>query len=92
VAGSVLPTLTTDTEPSGQQARELVDTIRRAHVSTVFTEEGVDAKLERQIADEAGARVSTALYADVLGPGGSGADTYLGAELKNAQAMAASWR
>jgi manganese/iron transport system substrate-binding protein len=92
VIGSVLPTLSTDTEPSGRQVRELVDAIRRAHVTAIFTEKGVHAKLERQIADEAGARVSTSLYADVLGPKGSGADTYVGAELKNAEAMVGSWR
>lgn len=92
VIGTVLPSLTTDTEPSVRQVRQLIDRIRRARVTTIFTEEGVDAKLERQIASEAGARVSTSLYADVLGPEGSGADTYIGAELKNAQAMAASWK
>jgi ABC-type Zn uptake system ZnuABC Zn-binding protein ZnuA/ABC-type Mn2+/Zn2+ transport system permease subunit len=92
VVGSVLPTVTTDTEPSGRQVRELVDEIRRARVDVVFTEEAVDAKLERQVADEAGARVSTSLYADTLGERGSGAETFVGAELHNARAMAEAWR
>jgi ABC-type Zn uptake system ZnuABC Zn-binding protein ZnuA/ABC-type Mn2+/Zn2+ transport system permease subunit len=92
VVGSVLPTLTTGTDPSGQQVRRLVDDIRRAHVTTIFTERGVSAKLERQVAGEAGARVSTSLYADVLGAPGSGADTFVGAEVRNAEAMVGAWR
>ena len=92
VVGSVLPSVTTDTEPSGEQIRELVDAIRRAKVDTIFTERAVDAKLERQVADEAGARVSTSLYADTLGEPGGEADTLVEAELHNARAMAEAWR
>ncbi|HEX8065602.1 MAG TPA: zinc ABC transporter substrate-binding protein [Thermoleophilaceae bacterium] len=92
VVGSVLPALTTDAEPSGQQVRRLVEEIRRARVAVVFTEAGVHPKLERQVAAEAGARVSTSLYADALGDRGSGADTFVAAELANARAMLAAWK
>ena len=92
VVGSVLPSVTTDTEPSGEQVRELVEDIRAAKVDTIFTEEAVDAKLERQVADEAGARVSTSLYADVLGEPGTPEGTLTGAELHNAKAMAEAWK
>jgi ABC-type Zn uptake system ZnuABC Zn-binding protein ZnuA/ABC-type Mn2+/Zn2+ transport system permease subunit len=92
VVGSVLPSLTTEVEPSGEQIRSLVRDIRRAGVRTIFTEAAVNAKLERQVAAEAGARVATDLYADVLGRRGSGADTLIGAELHNARAMLESWR
>jgi zinc/manganese transport system substrate-binding protein/manganese/iron transport system substrate-binding protein len=92
VVGSVLPTVSTDTEPSGEQVRRLVEDIRRAGVDTIFTEHAVDAKLERQVAAEAGARVSTSLYADTLGEPGSAAATLIGAELHNARAMAEAWR
>ena len=71
VVGSVLPSVTTDTEPSARQVRTLVEAIRRARVGTIFTEEAVDPKLERQVAEEAGAEVSTSLYADALGAPGS---------------------
>ena len=91
VVGSVLPSLTTDAEPSGEQIRELVDAIRAAEVDTIFTEAAVDAKLERQVAEEAGARVATDLYADTLAESGPAA-TLLGAELHNARAMAEAWR
>jgi len=92
VVGSVLPSITTDVEPSGAQIRKLVEDIRRAKVDTIFTEEAVDAKLEEQVADEAGARVSTSLFADVLGEPGTPEATLPGAELHNARAMAEAWR
>jgi zinc/manganese transport system substrate-binding protein/manganese/iron transport system substrate-binding protein len=89
--GSVLPSVTTETEPSAQQVQELVDEIRRTGVRVIFTEEAVDPRLERQVADEAGAEVNASLYADVLGEPGSGAETFIGAELANARAMAEAW-
>lgn len=92
VVGSVLPSLTTDTEPSGEGIRTLVEDIKRAKVDTIFTEAAVDAKLEEQVAEEAGARVATDLYADTLGDDGSGAETLVDAELHNARAMAEAWR
>ena len=91
VIGSVLPSLTTEVEPSGEEVRRLVADIRRAGVDTIFTEEAVDAKLEEQVAREAGARVSTSLYADTLAEGGP-ASTVIGAELHNARAMAEAWQ
>jgi ABC-type Zn uptake system ZnuABC Zn-binding protein ZnuA/ABC-type Mn2+/Zn2+ transport system permease subunit len=92
VVGSVLPTVSTDTEPSGEQVRKLVEDIERAGVDTIFTEHAVDAKLERQVAEEAGARVSTSLYADTLGEPGTPEATLIGAELHNARAMVEAWR
>ena len=92
IVGSVLPSVSTDTEPSGKQVRELVEAIRRAGVDTIFTEHAVNAKLERQVAEEAGARVSTSLYADTLPPPGGPGTGLLNAELHNARAMAEAWR
>jgi zinc/manganese transport system substrate-binding protein/manganese/iron transport system substrate-binding protein len=92
VVGSVLPSLSTDAEPSGEGIRTLIEDIKRAKVDTIFTEAAVDAKLERQVADEAGARVATDLYADTLGEEGSGAETLIDAEIHNARAMSEAWR
>jgi len=89
--GTVLPAVTTEAEPSGRQVAELVDEIRAQDVKAVFTEEAVDPGLERQIADEAGVEISSSLYADVLGGPGSGAETFIQAELANARAMADAW-
>jgi ABC-type Zn uptake system ZnuABC Zn-binding protein ZnuA len=91
IVGSVLPAVTTEAEPSARHVRELVKAIRAEGVTTIFTEEAVAPRLERQVAQEAGARVSTSLYADVLGPPGSGAETFIGSELANARAMRAAW-
>lgn len=90
--GTVLPTVTTESEPSGRQVQQLVDEIREQDVEAIFTEEAVDPSLERQIAQEAGAEVSSSLYADVLGGPGSGAETFIAAELANAQAMVTAWQ
>jgi len=59
VVGAVLPSVTTESEASGRQVRELVEAIREQDVAAIFTEAGVDPKLERQIAREAGAEVQT---------------------------------
>ncbi|CAA9493154.1 MAG: Zinc ABC transporter, substrate-binding protein ZnuA [uncultured Solirubrobacterales bacterium] len=91
VIGSVLPTVTTEAEPSAQQIKALVDEIRAERVRTVFTEEAVEPRLERRVAEEAGARVSTSLYADALGPPGSGTAGFVEAELANARAMRSAW-
>lgn len=91
IVGAVLPSITTETEASGRGVRELVDTIQSEGVKAIFTEAGVDPKLERQIADEAGAKVETSLYADVLGAPGSRADEFIDAELTNAEEMVAAF-
>ncbi|HEV2773857.1 MAG TPA: metal ABC transporter substrate-binding protein [Thermoleophilaceae bacterium] len=91
VVGSVLPTVTTESEPSAQQIRRLVEEIRAQGVTTVFTEKALEPRLERRVAEEAGARVSTSLYADALGPPDSGAETFVEAELANARAMLSAW-
>ena len=91
VVGSVLPAVTTDAEPSAQQIKALVDRIRAEGVRVIFTEEAVEPRLERRVAEEAGARVSTSLYADALGAPGSGAEGFVEAELANARAMRSAW-
>ncbi len=91
VVGSVLPTVTTESEPSAQQIRRLVEAVRAQGVTTIFTERALAPRLERRVAEEAGARVSTSLYADALGPPGSGAESFVDAELANARAMFSAW-
>lgn len=91
VLGSVLPSVTTESEPSAGQVRRLVDEIRANRVKAIFTEEAVAPRLEQRVAEEAGAKVSTSLYADALAPRGSPAATFVGAEIANARAMRAAW-
>ena len=88
VLGSIVPALSTSAQPSAGDVRRLVETIRREDVRTVFPESALGQRLERAVAEEAGARVGPPLFADTLGPAGSGAETYLEAFRRDAAAMA----
>ena len=87
VIGSVIPSLSTQAQPSAGDVAELVDQVRDEGVEAVFPEAGVDQRLERALSREAGARVGAPLWADTLGDDGSGAETYLGAMAANAEAL-----
>jgi zinc/manganese transport system substrate-binding protein len=86
--GSVLDSLSTQAQPSAGDTQELIDQIRDEGVQVIFAESSVDPRLERAIADEAGARVGEPLWADTLGPAGSNGDTYLKSIAANANAIA----
>jgi ABC-type Zn uptake system ZnuABC Zn-binding protein ZnuA len=86
--GSVLDSLSTQAQPSAGDTQELIDQIREEGVKVLFAESSVDPRLERAIADEAGARVGEPLWADTLGPAGSNGDTYLKSIAANANAIA----
>jgi zinc/manganese transport system substrate-binding protein len=86
--GSVLDSLSTQAQPSAGDTQELIDQIRDEGVQVIFAESSVDPRLERAIADEAGARVGEPLWADTLGPAGSSGDTYLKSIAANANAIA----
>jgi ABC-type Zn uptake system ZnuABC Zn-binding protein ZnuA len=88
VVGAAIPALTTQAQPSAGETAELVDLIRTEGVNAVFPEAGVNTDLERAIADETGAEIGGELWADTLGPEGSGADTYLDAMAANAATLA----
>ena len=87
VVGAAIPALSTQAQPSAGETARLVRQIRAEGVRAIFAETGVSPKLERAIADEAGARLGRPLWADALGPPGSGAETYLRAMRANADAM-----
>jgi zinc/manganese transport system substrate-binding protein len=87
VIGTVIPSQTTEAQPSAGDVAQLVETIRRAHVHAVFPESSVSPKLARAIAGETGASAGYTLYGDTLGPAGSDAATYLAMERHNADAM-----
>jgi ABC-type Zn uptake system ZnuABC Zn-binding protein ZnuA len=87
VLGTVIPSLSTQSQPSAGQTAALVRLLRAMKVDVIFAETSVNPKVEAAIAREAGARVGPRLYADGLGPAGSPGATYLGAELANARAI-----
>jgi ABC-type Zn uptake system ZnuABC Zn-binding protein ZnuA len=88
VVGAVIPALSTAARASAGETQELIATIRRERVTTIFPESSLNPKLEKAIAAEAGAKVGPALWADTLGPKDSDGATYLGAMRSNAAAMA----
>jgi ABC-type Zn uptake system ZnuABC Zn-binding protein ZnuA len=64
-------------EPNASELADLVETVRNAGVTAVFSEAQFSPKLTQTLADEAGIRkVVTTLYNDALGP--PPADSYLG--------------
>ncbi|HWK25361.1 MAG TPA: zinc ABC transporter substrate-binding protein [Solirubrobacter sp.] len=87
VIGAVIPALTTAAQPSAGEVTALVDTIRRQGVKTIFAESAVNPKVEQAIAREAGARVGPRLWADALGPEGTGGATYIGSIEANTRAL-----
>ena len=91
VVGAAIPALSTQAQPSAGETAELVELIRELDVRAVFPEAGVSAELEEAIAADAGAAVGGELWADVLGPAGSGAETYIDAMAANTAELVAGF-
>jgi ABC-type Zn uptake system ZnuABC Zn-binding protein ZnuA/ABC-type Mn2+/Zn2+ transport system permease subunit len=87
VVGAVIPSQTTQAQPSAGDTARLVALIRGEHVRAIFPESSVNRRLAQAIARETGARADYTLYGDTLGPAGSPGATYLGMERANADAM-----
>jgi zinc/manganese transport system substrate-binding protein len=88
VVGAVIPSQTTQAEPSAGDLSSLIELIRSQGVRAVFPESSLSSKLADTVARETGASSDYTLYGDTLGPDGSSGDTYLGMEHANAEAMA----
>ncbi len=91
VIGTVIPSLSTQGQPSAGETRELVETIERERVKAIFTESSVNPRVERAIAEEAGASIGAPLWADTLGPEGSSGDTYVKSIAANTRALASGF-
>lgn len=87
VVGAVIPSQTTQAQPSAGSLAKLVALIKHEHVRAIFPESSVNPKLARAIAAQTGATSNYTLYGDTLGPTSSAAGTYLGMEQANADAM-----
>jgi ABC-type Zn uptake system ZnuABC Zn-binding protein ZnuA len=88
VIGAVIPSLSTQAQPSARDVNELVEQIEEEGVEALFPEVAVSQRLEQAISRESGAEVGRELWTDSLGPDGSGAETYLDAMRANAAALA----
>ena len=68
VVGAVIPSQSTQAQPSAGGVARLVGLIRREHVRAVFPESSVNPKLAPAIAAQTGAASNLTLYGDTLGP------------------------
>jgi len=77
-------------EPSAKEIASLIDAIKAAGVTSVFSEAQFPSKVLDQVAAETGATVLENLYSDALGD--APANSYLGAMRANASAILASFK
>lgn len=87
IVGTVIPARVTSAQASAADVARLSALIRRTGVRTVFPSQSVSPRLAEAIASESGAAIGDPLYADTLGPEGSGAETYIGMMASNADAI-----
>ena len=77
IAGTVIPSVSSDASPSAQQLAHLVDQIGSVKARAIFLETGSNPRLAEQVAGETGVKVVTDLYThSVTAPGGP-APTYI---------------
>ena len=88
IVGAVIPSVSTQAEPSAGETAALLRTIKREKVKAIFAESSVNPKLATTLAKEAGVKIVDDLYADSLGQPGSGAETLEGMWLYNARKIA----
>jgi zinc/manganese transport system substrate-binding protein len=87
VVGAVIPSQTTQAQPSAKDLSALAKLIEREHVEAIFPESSLSPKVAEAIASQTGASSDYTLYGDTLGPEGSSGATYLKMEAANANAM-----
>ena len=87
VVGAVIPSQTTQAQPSAKDLSALAGLIEREHVEAIFPESSLSPKVAEAIAGQTGATADYALYGDALGPEGSDGASYLRMEAANADAM-----
>jgi zinc/manganese transport system substrate-binding protein len=87
IVGAVIPSQSTQAQPSAGETAKLTELVRREHVKAVFPERSVNARLADTVARETGVSSDHRLYGDTLGPNGSTGATYLRMEAANANEM-----
>jgi ABC-type Zn uptake system ZnuABC Zn-binding protein ZnuA len=83
----VIPSQTTQAQASAEDLSALARTIEAEGVEAIFPESSLSSKVADAIAAQTGVTAQYALYGDTLGSEGSGAETYVGMEEANADAM-----
>ncbi len=92
VAGAVLPSFSTEVEPTAQELAMLIETIEREGVPAVFTEKSHSDRLARRVAEETGVTLVGGLYTGSLGEPGGEAGSYIGLMRHNVRTIVAALR
>lgn len=87
VVGAVIPSQTTQAQPSAKDLSDLAALIDREGVKAVFPESSLSSRAADAIASQTGASADYTLYGDTLGPADSDGATYLTMEAANADAV-----
>ena len=77
VVGAILPSVTTEADPTAQDLAALVETIEHEGAKVIFGENIHSDRLAKRIAEETGASVVGSLYTGSLGEPGGEADNYI---------------
>jgi ABC-type Zn uptake system ZnuABC Zn-binding protein ZnuA/ABC-type Mn2+/Zn2+ transport system permease subunit len=85
--GAVIPSLSSQGQPSAGELAELEETIEREGVKAVFPESSLNPKLAERLAQDTGVTSDFRLYGDTLAARDEPAGTVLGALGANATAM-----
>lgn len=80
----------TDADVRTSDVLHLKQVILQNDLPCVFVEANLNPKMLQQIAKDGGCKLGPALYADSMGPPGSGADSYTGMLRSNARVLAGS--
>jgi zinc/manganese transport system substrate-binding protein len=89
VIGAVIPSTSTQAEPSAGDLDALATTVRQAGVPAIFADTASPRRLADALAAEAGSDVTVVpLYSESLGPPGSDGATYAGMMRTNATRIA----
>jgi ABC-type Zn uptake system ZnuABC Zn-binding protein ZnuA len=87
VIGAIIPSLSTQAQPSAGDIQALVGQIEQTGVKTIYPESSINPKLEQAVARESGATTGRPLWADTLGPEGSNGATYIDSIAANTEAI-----
>jgi ABC-type Zn uptake system ZnuABC Zn-binding protein ZnuA/ABC-type Mn2+/Zn2+ transport system permease subunit len=87
IVGAVIPSQTTQAQPSAGDLSDLARTIEAEKVKAIFPESSLSASVAEAIARQTGASAEYSLYGDTLGPAGSSGDTYLRMEAANTDSL-----
>jgi zinc/manganese transport system substrate-binding protein/manganese/iron transport system substrate-binding protein len=77
IVGAVIPSTSTEAQPSAADIADIVRKIKAEKVPAIFAEASVNPALIRQVGREAGVKVVADLYGDSLGPATSDGATYI---------------